>query len=93
MKRLAQPAGGVTIALIYTRVSSDAQRDGVSLDVQLRECRQYVASMGWVIGGEYTDVASGKRDDRPHYQEMLAAIRAMPAQGRRAAVVAWRLST
>ncbi len=91
MKRVAQPSAGVTTALIYTRVSSEAQRDGASLDVQLRECRQYAASMGWAIGHEYTDIASGKRDDRPQYQEMLTAIRAMAVQGRRAAVVAWRL--
>jgi len=91
MKRVAQPSVGVTTALIYTRVSSDAQRDGASLDVQLRECRQYAASMGWAIGEEYTDIASGKRDDRPRYQEMLAAIRLMTTDGRRPTVIAWRL--
>ena len=44
MKRVAQLGSGVTIALIYTRVSSDEQaREGVSLDAQLAACREYVA--------------------------------------------------
>jgi hypothetical protein len=58
----------ITTALIYSRVSSDEQkREGLSLDAHLADCRRYAARPGWVIGPEFQDVVSGKRDDRPHY--------------------------
>ena len=68
------PTSGLVSALIYTRVSSDEQRDeGVSLAAQLRQCRQYVAGLGGaVIGGEFSDVLSGKHDARPGYVALLA---------------------
>jgi DNA invertase Pin-like site-specific DNA recombinase len=50
----------MTVALIYTRVSSDEQaRDGLSLDAQLSECRRYATQHGWIIGGEHQDVLTG----------------------------------
>jgi site-specific DNA recombinase len=84
---------GITTALIYTRVSSDEQaREGLSLDAQLDQGRRYVAQRdGWVIGGEYQDVMTGTRDDRPDYQRMLADVRRLRAEGRRVAVVVARL--
>ena len=86
--------GGITEALIYTRVSSDEQeKEGLSLPAQLAACRRYVgerADRGWIIGEEYTDVLTGKRDDRARYQAMLADIRRLRAEGRRVVVVcAW----
>jgi site-specific DNA recombinase len=81
----------VTEALLYCRISSEGQRDGVSLDAQIRETRAYAARQGWVIGREYVDVMSGKRDDRPSYGEMLEDIRHLTAEGKRVAVVVWRL--
>lgn len=79
---------GVPLAVIYTRVSTDAQeRDGVSLDVQLRECRQYVIRQSWIHDSEFTDTLSGRRTDRPGYQELLARVRSLRAQGRNAVVV------
>src|SRR3954454_1416584 len=86
-------ASTITTALVYTRVSSDEQaREGVSLDVQLREGRQYVARQpGWVIGGEYQDVMSGSRDDRPRYQALLAQGRRLRAEGQAVVVVVMRL--
>src|SRR3954464_4526002 len=82
----------IITALIYTRVSSDEQaRVGVSLDTQLTECRRYVADKGWDLGDEYRDVMSGKRDDRPAYQALLAEARRLVAAGQRVVVVVWRL--
>ena len=53
-------------ALIYTRVSTDEQAaEGYSLDAQLSEARRYAARQQWIIGAEFQDVLSGKRDDRP----------------------------
>jgi DNA invertase Pin-like site-specific DNA recombinase len=81
----------MTEALLYCRGSSDHQRDGVSLDGQLREPRQYAARMGFMLGKEYVDIASGKRDDRPQYQAMLADVRRLTGERKRVAVVVWRL--
>jgi len=82
----------MTTALIYTRVSSEEQaREGVSLDAQLGECRRYGAQHGWVVGPEYQDVLSGKRDDRPAYQALLAEVRRVRAMGQPVVVVVFRL--
>jgi DNA invertase Pin-like site-specific DNA recombinase len=87
-KKGAAPVPGVTTALIYTRVSSDEQaREGLSLDAQLSECRRYAAARGWVIGYEFQDVLSGKRDDRRAYQALLRSVRQLRAEGRSVAVV------
>jgi site-specific DNA recombinase len=83
---------GPTTALVYTRVSSEEQaRDGVSLDAQLAECRRYAAQRGWVLGPEFQDVLSGKRDDRPAYQALLAEARRLRSEGQQVAVVVFRL--
>jgi site-specific DNA recombinase len=69
------------------RVSSDDQaREGTSLDAQLAECRRYALAHEWAIDGEFTDVMSGTRDDRPQYQALLARVRQLRA-GRVAVVV------
>jgi site-specific DNA recombinase len=92
MRRAATWKTGSTIeALIYTRVSSDRQADGASLDVQLGEARAYAARQQFVLGREFTDVMSGKRDDRPQYQAMLEEVRRLSSERRRVAVVVWRL--
>ena len=98
--------GGVTTALVYCRVSTEDQandavleglgrkvRDerGHSLDMQLRACREYVARQGWIIGGEYQDVLSGRRDDRPKYQALLSEVRRLHAANASAAIVVARL--
>jgi site-specific DNA recombinase len=82
----------ITIALLYTRVSTDEQaRDGVSLGAQLADCRAYAARPGWVLGPEFQDVLSGTRDDRPQYQALLAEAKRLRAAGQAVAVVVWRL--
>jgi site-specific DNA recombinase len=69
-------------ALIYTRVSTeDQRREGVSLDAQLADSRKYAARLGWVLGTEYQDILTGKRDDRPAYQQLLADVRTFRSQG------------
>jgi DNA invertase Pin-like site-specific DNA recombinase len=91
MKRATTWASSTIEALIYTRVSSDRQADGASLDVQLGEARAYAARQNFVLGREFTDIMSGKRDDRPQYQAMLEEVRRLSGDGRRVAVVVWRL--
>jgi DNA invertase Pin-like site-specific DNA recombinase len=83
---------GVVECLIYCRVSSGKQADGVSLDLQLKESYAYASRQdGWALGKEYVDILSGKRDDRPQYQALLTDIRHLTSEGKRVAVVVWRL--
>jgi site-specific DNA recombinase len=102
LRRLFEDAGlapglravgnGVVQGLIYTRVSSEDQaREGVSLKEQLAACRQYAAGRQMVIAGENQDVMSGKRDDRPQYQALLAEIRRLRGEGKAVAVIVARL--
>src|SRR5687767_2260990 len=84
----AHPMAAPVVALLYTRVSTEDQaREGVSLDAQLAECRRYVASQGWVLGSEYQDVMTGRREDRPRYQGLLAEVRSLRAEGKAVVVV------
>src|ERR1051326_2068885 len=87
----ATDGSGVPMALIYSRVSTDDQGDeGRSLPAQLAECRRYAAARGWLIDTEFQDVMSGKRDDGPQYQALVARWRELRAEGKRAVVVgAW----
>ena len=71
--------------------SEEQARDGVSLDAQLTECRRYAAQQGWVLGSEFQDVLSGKRDDRPQYQALLSEVRRLRADGQCVTVVVFRL--
>lgn len=78
----------LTTAILYTRVSTDEQaRDGLSLEAQLADCRQYAQRREWVIGEEYVDVMSGKRDDRPQYQRLLTEVRSGRERGQAIVVV------
>jgi DNA invertase Pin-like site-specific DNA recombinase len=88
MAKKYEPAGSLTTALIYTRVSKDEQaREGLSLDAQLAECRRYAALQGWILGNECQDILKGTRDDRPQYQALLADVRRLRAEGRPLTVV------
>jgi DNA invertase Pin-like site-specific DNA recombinase len=85
---------GLVHALLYTRVSgAEHQKEGLSLEAQTQTTRTYAASkQGWVIAGEYQDVMSGKRADRPQYQAMLEHARRLDRGHERTAIVVIRLS-
>lgn len=56
----------------YYRVSTDAQgRSGLGLEAQRKAVRSLCDSRGWEIVSEFTEVESGKRNDRP---QLLAAL-------------------
>jgi site-specific DNA recombinase len=58
-------------AAIYTRFSSDRQREASTED-QARNCRWRMDDEGWELSAHFKDaVMSGSRADRPGYQEML----------------------
>jgi site-specific DNA recombinase len=84
----AVPMTEETIALIYSRVSTDEQGDeGVSLPAQVGECRRYNNRQpGWIAGEEFQDVESGRRDDRDDYQRLLMTARGYALAGRRVAL-------
>lgn len=75
----------MTVARIYTRVSTTRQSDGASLETQLAACRAYCAAHGVAVASEHTDILSGTRDDRPAYQALLDLLQ--PAE----IVIVWRM--
>ena len=57
---------------IYTRVSSEMQLDGFSLESQLKVCREHLAKKGMQEVAIYTDEAeSGRKADRPQFQALV----------------------
>ena len=59
-------------AVIYARYSSDSQRE-TSIDDQLRECHAWAKAHGYTVIREYCDYAmTGRNDDRPNFQRMIA---------------------
>lgn len=59
-------------AAIYARFSSENQRDE-SIDAQVRLCRQYAEKCNYIVTKIYSDEAiTGKTDQRPQFQQMLA---------------------
>jgi site-specific DNA recombinase len=66
-------------AAVYVRVSTEeqAQAGATSVDDQERQCRQYAESKGWRIVAVFRDEgASGTTEDRPAWNEFMAAARA-----------------
>ena len=56
-------------AALYARVSTkDGRQDTQN---QLHQLREFCSKQGWQIVAEYVDNASGKRGDRPKFQQML----------------------
>lgn len=63
-------------AVIYARYSSDNQRDE-SIDAQVRLCKDYIKSKGYMLVQVYADEAvSGRTDDRAQFQQMLTDAKA-----------------
>lgn len=60
---------------IYARYSTDRQSES-SIDDQLRVCRQYVATQGWVVAGVYTDegISGAAMGNRPGVRDALSNL-------------------
>jgi DNA invertase Pin-like site-specific DNA recombinase len=68
------PSTGKWVA--YYRVSTDKQgRSGLGLVAQKAAVAQFLNGGDWQMVREFTEVESGKKDDRPKLQEALAACR------------------
>lgn len=73
-------------AIIYTRVSSEDQVSGTSLDSQLADCRRYAAAHGYRVAKVYTDAGiSAKTMERPALQAAIAAAGTVDA------LIVWKL--
>ncbi len=60
----------------YYRVSTARQgRSGLGLEAQRQAVHDYLGNNGWELAGEFTEVESGKKDDRPKLEKALAACR------------------
>jgi site-specific DNA recombinase len=67
----------MTRAVIWTRVSTDGQEDGTSLDTQLDECRSHCAANGWDVVREFRIVHSIKYlEDIPEFRVIRDMITA-----------------
>ena len=73
----SEPVGGRNgqAALIaYYRVSTVQQgRSGLGLDAQRATVQKHLAAVGGRLIGEFTDIESGKRTDRPELAKAIAA--------------------
>ena len=66
--------------IAYYRVSTQAQgRSGLGLEAQREAVARHAATLGGQVVQEFTEVESGKRNDRPQLAAALAACRAQGA--------------
>lgn len=62
--------------IAYYRVSTDKQgRSGLGLEAQRRAVVDYLNGGNWELVEEFTEIESGKRNDRPELAKALAACR------------------
>jgi DNA invertase Pin-like site-specific DNA recombinase len=60
----------------YLRVSTDRQGEcGYGIDAQRKAVADYLDGGSWQLLGEYVEVESGKRNDRPELAKALAACK------------------
>src|SRR3990167_2882045 len=63
-------------AVLYARVSTPEQeREGFSIPSQLKLLRDYAATNGIRIDGEYVDVETAKRTGRTNFDEMIRFLK------------------
>jgi DNA invertase Pin-like site-specific DNA recombinase len=65
----------------YYRVSTDQQgKSGLGLDAQRAAVTSYLNGGSWTLDGEFVEVESGKRNDRPELAKALAVCRKRKAK-------------
>lgn len=60
--------------ILYTRVSSDEQTRGYSLQTQEASCRRHAAERGYLVTGHFQDAHSGTELDRPGLNAAIEAV-------------------
>jgi DNA invertase Pin-like site-specific DNA recombinase len=67
--------------IAYFRVSTDRQgKSGLGLDAQREAVMNYLNGGRWTLVDEFTEVESGKRNDRPVLEKALAACKRQKAK-------------
>src|SRR6516162_4186183 len=67
--------------IAYYRVSTDRQgKSGLGLDAQRKAVEDYLNGGRWTLVDEFTEIESGKRNDRPKLEEALAACKKQKAK-------------
>ena len=62
--------------IAYFRVSTDKQgKSGLGLEAQKESVNRYLESVGWSLIGEYVEIESGKRKNRPQLAGALEACK------------------
>jgi DNA invertase Pin-like site-specific DNA recombinase len=65
----------------YFRVSTDRQgKSGLGLEAQRHAVLQYLDGGSWSLVDEFTEVESGKRNERPELDKALAACKRQRAK-------------
>jgi len=68
-----EPKPAATGVALYGRVSSTAQKDGVTR--QMQRLRDYAAARGYQVVAEAMEIASGLNDERPKLKKLLTDAR------------------
>src|SRR5687768_5363566 len=63
-----------TLAAIYARVSSQAQRDAHTIESQLRVLRAYVGAQGWELVDTYVDDGRSAKAGRLEQRDGFARL-------------------
>jgi DNA invertase Pin-like site-specific DNA recombinase len=67
--------------IAYFRISTDRQgKSGLGLEAQRDAVMNYLNGGRWTLVDEFTEVESGKRNDRPELQRALAACKRQKAK-------------
>jgi Resolvase, N terminal domain len=67
--------------LAYYRVSTERQgKSGLGLEAQREAVLNYLNGGRWMLAGEFTEVESGKRNDRPELEKALVACKRQKAK-------------
>jgi DNA invertase Pin-like site-specific DNA recombinase len=65
----------------YFRVSTDRQgKSGLGLEAQRESVLNYLDGGRWTLIAEFTEIESGKRNDRPELEKALAACKKQKAK-------------
>jgi DNA invertase Pin-like site-specific DNA recombinase len=64
---------------LYRVSTAEQGHSGLGLEAQQASVRAFVASQGWTLVAEFSDIASGKDDHRPGFQAALTRCRQLGA--------------
>ena len=71
-----QPAEDTSKAVAYFRVSTGRQgQSGLGIEAQQKAVSDFLSAKRWELVGEYTEVESGKRKDRPQLAKAIDATK------------------